>query len=70
MQITFRTLHSKSKKKNLSVCNFVDFSLHIKTAFGETIPKRYNTWGLEAYFMFWVGVARSLVGGRGWKAVF
>ncbi len=46
MQITFRTLHSKSQKKILSVCKFFNVSLWIHTAFDETIPKRYNTWGL------------------------
>ena len=43
MQITFRTLHSKFQKKNLSDCNFFDFFLWNKIAFGETIPKRYDT---------------------------
>ena len=55
MQITFRTLHSKSQKKNLSDFNFFDFFLQIQVAFDETIPKRYNTWGLESYFILWVG---------------
>ena len=55
VQIIFRNLHSKSKKKILSDCNFFDFSLQIQVAFGERIPKRYNTWGLESYFLFWVG---------------
>ena len=55
MQITFRTLYSKSKKKNLSDCNFFDFFLWIQVTFVETIPKRYNTWGLESYFILWVG---------------
>ena len=55
MQITFRTLHSKSKKKNLSDCNFFDFFLWIQVTFVETIPKRYNTWGLESYFILWAG---------------
>ena len=55
MQITFRTLHSKLKKKNLSDCNFFDFFLWIQVTFVETIPKRYNTWGLESYFILWAG---------------
>ena len=55
MQITFRTLHSKFQKKNLSDCNFFDFFLQIQVTFGETIPKRYNTWGLESYFILWAG---------------
>ena len=55
MQITFRTLYSKFKKKNLSDCNFFDFFLWIQVTFVETIPKRYNTWGLESYFILWAG---------------
>ena len=55
MQITFCTLHSKSQKKNLSDYNFFDFFLQIQVTFVETIPKRYNTWGLESYFILWAG---------------
>ena len=55
MQITFCTLHSKSKKKNLSDYKFFDFFLWIQVTFVETIPKRYNTWGLESYFILWAG---------------
>ena len=44
-QVTFCTLHSKSQKKNLSDYIFFDFFLQIQVTFGETIPKRYNTWG-------------------------
>ena len=65
MQITFRTLHSKFQKKNLSDCNFFDFFLQIQVTFGETIPKRYNTWGLESYFILWAGGGCGL-GGWGW----
>ena len=69
MQITFRTLYSKFKKKNLSDCNFFDFFLWIQIAFGETIPKRYNTWGPKSYIRIWVGggwvVGGWLVGGCG-----
>ena len=64
MQITFCTFHGKSKKKNLSVCNILDLALWIQIAFGETIPKRYNTWGLESYFILWVGGGC----GSGWVA--
>ena len=65
LRFKFRTLHSKFEKKNLSVCNFLEFALRIQTAFDETIPKRYNTWGLESYFMVRVGVARWWAGGCG-----
>ena len=54
-QITFCALHSKFKKKNLSACDFLNFFPQIQFAFGERIPKRYNTWGLKSYFLFWVG---------------
>ena len=69
VRFKFGKLHSKSEKKNLSVYNFFYFSLQNRTAFGERIPKRYNTWGLESYFMFWVGVARRWAGGCGWRRV-
>ena len=55
MQITFRTLHSKFQKKNLSDEIFFYFFLWIQVTFVETIPKRYNTWGLESYFILWAG---------------
>ena len=51
------------KKKNLSVCNFLEFALRIQTAFDERIPKRYNTWGLESYFILGVG---GWCGSGGW----
>ena len=62
MQITFRTLHSKFQKKNLSDYNFFDFFLWIQVTFVEMIPKRYNTWGLESYFILWAGGGCGLCG--------
>ena len=50
MRFTFCTLYSKSKKKNFLVCNFFNFFLQNLVAFGERIPKRYNTWVLTSYF--------------------
>ena len=44
-QFTFRTLHSKSEKKNSSYVEKKIFFLQKWIALGETIPKRYNTWG-------------------------
>ena len=35
--------------------NFLDFFPWIQVTFVETIPKRYNTWGLESYFILWAG---------------
>ena len=55
LRFKFRALHSKFEKKNLSVFKFLEFALRIQTVFDETIPKRYNTWGLESYFILWVG---------------
>ena len=55
MQITFRTLHSKFQKKIFQIIFFFDFFLWIQVTFVETIPKRYNTWGLESYFILWAG---------------
>ena len=45
------TLYIVNFKKNLSDCNFFYFFLQIQITFGETIPKRFNTWGLESYFI-------------------
>ena len=60
-RFTFRTLHSKSEKKNSSYVEKKIFFLQKWIAFGETIPKRYNTWGPKSYI-------RILVGG-GWVGV-
>ena len=54
-RFTFRTLLSKSKKKILHMCKKKIFFLQKLIAFGERIPKRYNTWGLESYFRIWAG---------------
>ena len=35
----------KSKKKNLTYYDFLNFFFQNIITFGETIPKRYNTWG-------------------------
>ena len=62
MQITFCNLHSKFQKKNLSDYNFFDFFLKIQVTFVETIPKRYNTWGIGSYFILWAGGGCGLGG--------
>ena len=54
-RFTFRTLLSKSEKKNSSYVQKKIFFLQKLIAFGERIPKRYNTWGLESYFRIWAG---------------
>ena len=46
-QFTFRTLPSKSEKKNSSCVEKKFFFLQKWIAFGERIPKRYGTWGQE-----------------------
>ena len=50
VQITFCTLYSKSKKIKSFSLYFFYFSLQNMIAFGERIPKRYNTWVLTSYF--------------------
>ena len=45
LRFKFRKLHSKSEKKIFQFVIFQIFLVQIQTAFGETIPKRYNTWG-------------------------
>ena len=47
MRITFYALDSKFQKKNLSARDFFYFFLQIRVTFGERIPKRLNTLGLE-----------------------
>ena len=56
-QITFRTRTSKIQKKNLSYYDFFNFFFQNIITFGETIPKRYNTWGH--------GVVLHILGGWG-----
>ena len=55
VQFKFRTLQSKSKKKSFACLIKIHFFLQIWAPFGETIPKRYNTWGLESYIIIWQG---------------
>ena len=44
-QITFRTRTSKIQQKKNYHHKFFNFFFQNMITFGETIPKRYNTWG-------------------------
>ena len=50
VRFTFCTFNSKSEKKNSTYVEQKIFFLLKCIAFGERIPKRYNTWGVASYF--------------------